>query len=149
MIADERARVVQEAERWRGTPFHHGARIHGAGIDCANLLVAVFCGLGLCAEPAIAPYSPDWFLHGADDLLRRWVAEYCVWGAPPELGDIALFRFGRFASHAGIVVQVDPLDVVHSFRGAGVQRDSVAPGMALSARLHSVWTLKRWATCPD
>jgi cell wall-associated NlpC family hydrolase len=40
-LRDLRAAVVREAESWIGTPFHHAARVKGAGIDCLMLLAEV------------------------------------------------------------------------------------------------------------
>ena len=36
-----REAVVTEAKTWIGTPFHHAARIKGAGVDCLMLLSRV------------------------------------------------------------------------------------------------------------
>ncbi|MDO6044547.1 hypothetical protein Q4P48_08410 [Neisseria gonorrhoeae] len=44
---DLRARIVEEARSWLGTPYHHHAMVKGAGVDCAMLLVAVYGAVGL------------------------------------------------------------------------------------------------------
>ena len=45
--AEERIRVILEAMTWIKTPFHFGARVKGNGVDCAQLIAAVFetCGI--------------------------------------------------------------------------------------------------------
>ena len=43
-LHDPRAAVVKEAESWIGTPFHHAARVKGAGIDCLMLPLNPFPG---------------------------------------------------------------------------------------------------------
>ena len=141
----ERMSVTTAALNWLATPYHHGAQIKGAGVDCAHLLVAVYGGLRLVDVGPIPQYPPDWFLHGKTDILREFIAQYCVTVDTPEFGDIALYRYGRFASHAGIVITEHPIDVVHAFRGRGVVREESGPLSPLGVRLDSYWTLMRWA----
>lgn len=142
-VDTSRDAVVQQALSWLGTPWHHAAELKGVGVDCAHLLIAVYGGLSLVDVPPIE-YAPDWFLHGSKDLLREWVARYCTEVTTPARGDIALYCYGRFASHAGIVVATDPLELVHAFRGRGVVREEADDNSALLVRLDSYWTLKRW-----
>ena len=58
-----REAVIREAESWIGTPFHHAARIKGAGVDCLMLLAEIYERAGVV--PHIDPpfYVPDWHLH--------------------------------------------------------------------------------------
>ena len=44
---EQRQAVVAEALTWLGTPYHHRARVKGAGVDCGQLLAAVFEGAGV------------------------------------------------------------------------------------------------------
>lgn len=146
-IAEERAAVVAEALSWIGTPFHHAAALKGVGVDCAQFLIETYAVIGM-GRPAVGPYSPDWFLHGEEDLDRyvRWVQRY---GAPvdtPATGDVALFRYGNAVSHAAIVVGEDV--VVHAFRELGVILGSLAPTHDLYPRFAGYWRLRRWMT-PD
>ena len=60
---EERAAVVAAARSWLGTPYHHAADVRGAGVDCAMLLVRVYCDLGLVEPFDPRPYTRDWFLH--------------------------------------------------------------------------------------
>src|SRR3954454_10152249 len=58
-----RAAVVTEAETWIGTPFHHAARVKGAGVDCLMLLAEVYERAGITAGRINPPfYVPDWHL---------------------------------------------------------------------------------------
>jgi cell wall-associated NlpC family hydrolase len=144
-ITAEREHVVAESVSWVGTPFHHAAHIKGVGVDCANLLVEVYVGAGLITAPIVEPYPPDWFLHGTADLFRSWVAQYCVQVERPQLGDIVLYRYGRFASHGGVVVCIEPAEIIHAFAQAGsVQRQECIRGTPLYDRIDSYWTLERW-----
>jgi cell wall-associated NlpC family hydrolase len=101
-----RAAIVAEARTWLGTPYHHHARIKGAGVDCAQILLAVYCdALGLAPSFDAGHYSTQWHLHRSEELYLQWLA---MAGArrvqTPAPGDIAMFRFGRTYSHSAIHV---------------------------------------------
>lgn len=141
-IAEERAAVVAEALTWIGTPFQHATRHKGVGVDCAQLLVAAF---GELAEVDVPAYPPQWFLHENAERLTTAVSAFCTEVETPDLGDIILFTFGRTASHAGIVIELEPLRVVHAYRpGRAVQVNDVGPGTGLGTRRASCWRLSRW-----
>ena len=68
-----RAAAVKEAKTWIGTPFHHAARVKGAGVDCLMLLAEVYERAGVTAGRIKPPfYVPDWHLHR--DAERTWRA---------------------------------------------------------------------------
>lgn len=141
-IAFERQQVVDEAMTWIGTPFANRAQIKGAGIDCANLLVASFASVERVTVP---DYPSDWFLHSDRERLLEVVVPLCVKVSTPAIGDIALFHFGRAVSHGGIVVGLDPLMMIHAFRPSkGVRVDEIGVGSGLSTRLAGFWRLLRW-----
>lgn len=143
-IIEERAAVIAEALSWVGTPFRHAMRTKGLGVDCAQLLAAAFSEY---AVVEIHEYPAQWFLNENAERLLTAIAEWCVPVLDgPELGDIALFRFGRTVSHSAIVVELDPLRIVHAYRpGRGVQVNEIGPGSGLSTRLEGYWRLSRWA----
>jgi NlpC/P60 family putative phage cell wall peptidase len=147
-IDAERAAVVAEARSWIGTPYHMGARVKGAGVDCAQLLVAVYETLALVEPVELEPYHPEWFLHRSDELFLAGIAGYChrVGGLLTKIrpGDIVLYRYGRAVSHGAIAVGADL--VVHAVRQAQrVTLEESGPGSLLSGRLDSVWRINRWA----
>ena len=53
MITLDRRReaVIREAKSWIGTPFHHAARIKGAGVDCLMLLAEIYERVEFTPEP--------------------------------------------------------------------------------------------------
>ena len=120
----KRAAVVREAESWIGTPFHHAARIKGAGVDCLMLLAEIYERAGVV--PHIDPpfYVPDWHLHRDAERYLEGLAchAYEIAGPPqgagPLPGDIALFRFGRTYSHGAVVIRWPR--VVHAYWSIGV-----------------------------
>jgi NlpC/P60 family putative phage cell wall peptidase len=142
MTPEQQARVVAEAQRWIGTPFHHAARIQGAGVDCVNLLAAVYSAAGIVVEPEFEPYSPAWHLHRSEPRFLLGLRQYGkpVPLASAEPGDVVMFRYGRHAAHAAIVVAW-PV-VIHAWieQGSVVMTD-VTSG-PLANRIDSVWRVE-------
>lgn len=138
----QRQRVVEEALSWLKTPYHHHGRVKGAGVDCAQILCAVFeaCGISLPIE--LGNYPRDWHLHRSEEmyeaLLRQHGARQLLPGLQPLTGDIAVFQFGRTYSHGGILAFDNT--IVHAYIGAGVilTRLDEAP---LSGRPVHFWTI--------
>lgn len=123
MTPEQRRAVVAEATTWIGTPYHHHARIKGVGVDCAQILCAVYEACGLVEHVDTGFYPTDWHLHRSEEIYARWLFKYCLLLEPHATvapGDIALFKFGRCYSHGAIVVD-DGL-LVHSYLGRGVIR---------------------------
>lgn len=124
--ADERARVVREVRKWRGTPYHHEARIIGTGVDCAQLLLEAFIGAGLVGRIDVGHYTSDWMLHRSEERylatveshLRRVDADEAPLAARPSdfsvaPGDVLVWRIGRTYSHGAIVA--DWPFIVHAY----------------------------------
>lgn len=87
-------------------------------MDCAFLLVRVYHAVGLIPDIDPRPYPHDWHLHRGEERYLDWVSRYGRPVSVPMPGDVVLFRFGRCASHAAIVV--DWPRVIHSYIGEGV-----------------------------
>lgn len=140
-----RAAVVAEARSWIGTPYHHAADVKGHGVDCAMLLVRVYCDLGLVERFDPRPYTRDWFLHRSEErylsfLLARSREVRC-----PQEGDIVLFRVGRCFAHAGIVSRAEPLTIIHSFAATRcVVEDVIERNAELAARLKMAKFASYW-----
>jgi cell wall-associated NlpC family hydrolase len=121
-----RALVVQEARSWLGTPYHHHGRVKGVGVDCAQLLCAVFETCGLVPHVDTGFYPVDWHLHRGEELFVQTLAPHAVQlqdDAPRAPGDVFVFRYGRTFSHGAIYVDDDSAGrglLVHSYVGRGV-----------------------------
>lgn len=119
-VSEDRADVVAEARAWLGTSYHHAADIKGVGVDCAMLLLRVFCDLGLVEPFDPRPYSPDWMMHRSEEKFLNILLAHAHEVAAPEPGDVMIFRMGRCFSHGGIVTVVDPLTIIHAFLPVGI-----------------------------
>jgi cell wall-associated NlpC family hydrolase len=138
----QRRAVVAEALTWRGTPYHHRARIKGVGVDCGQILCAVFEAAGVVSHIDPGDYSPQFHLHRDEDIYLQWVRKFCdplPEGATPQPGDIATYQFGRTHAHGAIVIDGGLL--LHSYirRGVIVTAPHEEP---LSGRPHLYWTIK-------
>jgi hypothetical protein len=73
---EARRKIVDEALSWRGTPWHHEARVKGGGVDCGMLLLEVFEKAGLIPHIQPAHYGPDFMLHKGDEWFALYVLKY-------------------------------------------------------------------------
>lgn len=110
--------VAAEAMTWAGTPYHHHARVKGVGVDCVQLLCAVYEACGLLPPVEPGAYACDWHVHQETELyLLGLLGVGATEVQTSGLGDAVLFRFGRTWSHGGIVVAPDT--VLHAYMGRG------------------------------
>lgn len=135
----QQERVVAEAWSWLHTPYHSGARLKTVGVDCAQILCAVYSDAEVV--PLVDPgyYAPDWHLHRSEEVYITWMDRYGTRVQVPEIGDVALYRFGRCYSHAAILVAPDTW--VHAYLGRGVivSKSNDEP---LAGRPVMYWTIK-------
>lgn len=143
----QRAAVVAEALTWINTPYHHHARVKGVGVDCAQLLCAVYEACGVVPHIDPGNYAHDWHLHRGEEVFIGWLenvgAREVQAPERPMPGDVALFRYGRAYSHGGIVVESRvELTVVHAYLMRGVIRSRLddEPLQGRRARFWSVGT---------
>jgi cell wall-associated NlpC family hydrolase len=137
-----RAAVVDEARSWLRTPWHHMGRVKAAGVDCAQLLCAVYHATGFVPEIDLGYYPPDWHLHQDRPRFLEELAKYSdVIDGPPLPGDVAMFKFGRHAAHGSIVIGW-PL-IIHAYVNERmvVITDAVAHA-DLAARLGGFWRVR-------
>jgi cell wall-associated NlpC family hydrolase len=143
----QRAGVVASARSWIGTPYHHAADVMGpkGGVDCAMLLVRVYCDLGLVEPFDPRPYTRDWMLHRDEERYLGFLLARSRQVEAPGAGDIVLFKVGRCYAHGGIVTKPNPLTIVHAFAAARcVLEDVVDQSAELSARLRTAKFASYW-----
>jgi NlpC/P60 family putative phage cell wall peptidase len=134
-----RAIVTAEARRWIGTPYHHHGRVLGAGVDCVQILCAVYEAAGLIPATDPGNYARDWHLSRTEELYLQGLQTMDAQPTEhPQAGDVAMFRFGRTWSHGGILIEPDL--VLHAYMGMGVilTRLSEAPLAGRPARFYTL-----------
>ena len=114
MSDEQRKDVVAEARSWLETPYHHAADVKGHGVDCAMLLVRVYCDLRLVERSILGPTLATGSCIGTRSvILASCLSAHERYAR--QVGDIILFRVGRCFAHAGIVSSVAPLPIIHAF----------------------------------
>lgn len=130
--AQERQLVCDITGTWRKTPWHHKARLKGEGVDCVQMLIAVYAAAGKFEEFDPGDYPIDCMLH-ADVALQSWCERLGRRTDNPQPGDTVLWKFGRCYSHAGIVIKW-PTAVIHAFRPFGEVCETPADASRLAGR---------------
>ncbi len=109
-ITENIKKLRESLEEWRGTPFHHHARIKGIGCDCIQFGggVAIDCGLIDDFQPPKYSITPAG--NGSSDgLLVDWFREHSdrFEEIPVEStlidGDYVCFSMSNLPHHLGIV----------------------------------------------
>lgn len=145
------------AKNWLGTPYHHGARVKGSGVDCGQLVIAALVESGVIADYDPGHYTCDWHLHRDED---RYIAEVEKWlvrrSDDTELsidqrlienpayelpvGEVIVFRVGRTFSHGGIVTKWPFF--IHSYLRAGMVEEVDIRHTPMSERPARVYTVE-------
>lgn len=120
-----RARALEAARSWLGTPYRHQASVKGEGADCLGLVRGVWREM-FGSEPEVPPpYAADWAEAGGQETLwaaaRRWLVEIPVEAARP--GDVLLFRMapGCAAKHCAILSETAGQGrMIHAYWGRSV-----------------------------
>lgn len=119
MTPAQREAVVAEATTWLHTPYHPHGRLKHVGVDCAQILLAIYPALGLGTEVDPGNYAQDWHMNRNEEQYIRWLETAgAVRTSDPQPGDIALFRFGRCFSHGAILV--GERNAIHAYVRRGV-----------------------------
>jgi len=116
MTEDEgRAKIIECAMSWLGTPFHDDASVKGVGVDCAQFVAAVFMEAGVCPVFEIPRYTSQWFMHRSEEKLQDFVLQFGheIAEADVKPGDLVLYKIGRAYAHAAIVVDW-PNEIIHA-----------------------------------
>lgn len=138
-----RQQLVAEARTWLRTPFHHRARVKGAGIDCVNLLIAVYQSAGIVDDIDPGEYTRDWHMHHDEPRFLDRLRDHADQLDDPSCalpGDIAMFTYGRHASHGAIITTWPTIIHADSHLGQVIETDILRSPLA--RRLHGVWRVK-------
>jgi cell wall-associated NlpC family hydrolase len=123
-----RAKIVEEANSWIGTPYISNGLVKGrrGGTDCAMFLVGVYAALDLIPkEYDPRPYPAQWHLHRNEEKYMEAILSFVkeVEGPPkrkPLPGDLVMFKLGRVFSHGAIII--DWPNIIHA-----IGNDKVLP----------------------
>lgn len=131
-----RAAIVQEARSWVGTRYASGCDIKGVGVDCGMIIIRIFADIGLMEPFDPRPYAHNWHMHRDGEKYREQAEKRFDYVETPEIGDIVMFHVGRSYSHGAVIVELDPLTIVHSTRQYGrVVEEVVSTNVQLAERL--------------
>jgi NlpC/P60 family putative phage cell wall peptidase len=124
-----RAEIIDEAERWTGTPYCHQASLNGAGCDCLGLVRGIWRAL-IGPEPQTLPaYTPDWAEALGEETLLQGARAHLVERPPGSAlpGDVLIFRMGMGvpAKHCGVLAGPDRL--IHAYWGRAVTATRLSP----------------------
>jgi len=133
-----REAVLTEAQSWIGTRFHHMAQVKGAGVDCGQLLLAVYEACGCMPKVDPGYYPPDFHVHQNLEwyagILKDWCEEFTLSQMQPLPADVVLFKMSdaKVFSHGAIIV--DYPWVIH----AAFAQKKVVKGDATNGWLRSL-----------
>jgi hypothetical protein len=121
------------------------ADLPGVGVDCAMILVRVFCDLALVGRFDPRPYTRDWMLHRDDERYLGFLLASARPVETPSPGDVMMFRIGRCYAHGGIVTKADPLSLLHAYAPAAcVIEEEVRRNADLSTRVAGAKFFSHW-----
>lgn len=147
MNKEQRDNVVAETETWMGTPYRGWSRVKGHGVDCGQLLAAVYMATGHIPKDLQLPTDYPLFigLHQASteyvDLVLRYFREIPESEVQP--GDVVVWRLTGSKSYChGAIVKSWPDYIIHAYG------DSVRAGNA-KARLRLQKSDKLFFTLQD
>jgi cell wall-associated NlpC family hydrolase len=114
--AEQRAAVDRVAREFVGTPYHDGACVKGAGIDCAQLLRAVFVEAGIIDDLVIHGYSGQHFLHSDKEEYLGYVTRYAheIEREQAKTGDVVLYKIAKCYAHGAIIVAPGWPNIIHA-----------------------------------
>jgi hypothetical protein len=101
------------------------------------LLIRVYSNVGAIEYFDPRPYSSNWHLHQDEARYLAGLEKYAHRVEEGQLGDIAMYRFGKHASHGAIIVSEDY--VIHAHKNVG--EVILCERSALQERLDSFWSV--------
>jgi NlpC/P60 family putative phage cell wall peptidase len=125
-----RARIVEAAREWLGTPYRHQGARRGVGCDCLGLVRGVWRDVYGADAEAPGAYRPDWSSDLQDDRLIEAAERHCGGALPSgqvRAGDLLLFRWkaGLPVRHLGIAS--DESHFIHAYEGMAVVESPLVP----------------------
>lgn len=149
--AESRDRVDAIARTWLETAFHDHARVKGAGCDCATFLLEVFEEAGLIPHTNVGHYSPQFFLHSAEERYLGWVKRFGREIAPEaaQPADIVLYKIGLCFAHGALIVKPGWPAIIHAHAASRCVRtgNGRSPHLGirvLDVKFFSIFAAREW-----
>lgn len=102
MDTETRGRILDEAIRWKNTPYHAKARKLGVGVDCGGLIYEIF-NKWLPLPPFPKDYPEDWSLHKEkNERYLDFIQPFVQLIAIPHPADLVMWKFGRNFGHGSL-----------------------------------------------
>lgn len=158
----EMAELIARASEWRGTPFLANARVMGLGVDCVQLVAAIYQATGFVDDFQPGAYAMDEGAHAERSRVVEYVEALkdadgvnkfeLAWsrenGRQPEVaaGDLLCFRVGKQIHHVGLALS--PVKFLHVYRGYKV-KESPFNDPTWRKRLERIYRPVRAEMIPD
>jgi len=143
---EQRLLVEQIARSWLSTPFHDHGRVKGAGCDCATFLLCTFEEAGLIPHTDVGHYSPQFFMHSAEERYLGWVKKFGreidIEQAKP--GDIVLYKAGLCFCHGALIVAPGWPSIIHAHAASRCVRRGDGRNPHLGMRILDVKFFSLW-----
>ena len=107
MTDAQRDAVLTEVKSWIGTPYRGWSAVKGAGVDCGQLIYAVYRACNLIPVVTLPKdYSLQVAQHRASTEYLSLVLKYFkpIREAQAQPGDVVLYMLGQAVAHAAIIV---------------------------------------------
>jgi cell wall-associated NlpC family hydrolase len=131
MITEEKItiqdKLITIAESWMNTPYIQGARQKNRGIDCGNLILAIFQEAGLVNPLVKLPYLyKDWHRGKVENIDKNFFRNILLKFADiisfdeHDRGDVISFFYNNIESHVAVIVEDDC--IIHAVSNHGVKK---------------------------
>lgn len=124
-----RARALDIAGRWIGTPYRHQASTRQVGCDCLGLMLGIW--RELYGEVVSSPldYSRDWAETGRGEPLLDALHECCevLTSSAMRPGDILAFRWQAGAAAKHLALLATENRIIHAYGGHAVTASAFVP----------------------
>jgi hypothetical protein len=101
--------MIEAARAYLGVPFLHQGRSR-RGVDCVGLVILAARDCGIKVQD-----SQGYNVRFEKDQLLNAVMAHCNPISDPTLGCLALFDLPNRQQHLGIVTNLDPIYIIHSY----------------------------------
>ena len=124
-----RARALEIAKGWIGTPYRHQASRKGVGCDCLGLILGVWRELYGSGVEIPRAYSADWAETSPGEPLLDALRERCATVDVNDMcpGDILAFRWQAGAAAKHLALLAPEKRIIHAYEGQAVMASPFVP----------------------